>query len=87
MSKPDTSARHDAPPSRRRELSAEVRIVREEAARRYTETDLLVAALREHVRDLQAERDRLRAELEAAREAAALADADWFWRGTRGPRD
>jgi hypothetical protein len=67
-------------------MAAEVRLVREEAERRYNETDLLVAALRDHVRDLQAERDRLRLELEALRDTERLKSAGWLWRGTKGPR-
>lgn len=87
MNKQDTTLRHGTPPSRRRDVAAEVRLVREEAVQRYGETDLLVAALRDHIRDLQSERDRLRAELDSMRQASSLASADWFWRGTRGPRD
>ncbi len=86
MSKHQTAPRHGFAPSRRHEIAAEVRLVREEAERRYNETDLLVAALRDHVRDLQAERDRLRLELEAFREADRLKAASWLWRGTKGPR-
>ncbi len=76
---------HGIPPSKRRELAAELRQVHEEAQRKYNETDLLVAVLRDHIRDLQAERDRLRAELEASRETRRLEEAGWLWRGTRGP--
>ena len=86
MSKHEAAPKHGLAPSRRHEMAAEVRLVREEAERRYNETDLLVAALRDHVRDLQAERDRLRLELEALRDAERLKSAGWFWRGTRGPR-
>ena len=87
MNKQDSAPRHGLPPSRRHDVAAEVRLVREEAERRYTETDLLVAVLRDHVRDLQAERDRLRMELDAMREARRLQLADWLWRGTKGPRE
>ena len=87
MSKQPTAPRHGLPPSRRHDVAAEVRLVREEAERRYNETDLLVAVLRDHVRDLQAERDRLRMELEAMRQARSLQSADWLWRGTKGLRE
>jgi len=68
------------------ELAAEIRLVREQAATRVTEVDLLVAALRDHIRDLQSERDYLRAELAKANEARALANASWLQRGQKGNR-
>lgn len=77
---------HGLAPSKRHEIAAEVRLVREEAERRYNETDLLVAALRDHIRDLRVERDRLRAQVDAARETERLHEASWLWRGTKGPR-
>lgn len=86
MSKHEAAPRHGLAPSKRHEVAAELRVVREEAQRRYHETDLLVAALRDHVHDLQAERDRLRSELEALRNAERLTSANWLWRGTKGPR-
>lgn len=69
-------------PSRRR-ATLEVRQLRAEAQARYGEVDLLVAALRDHIRDLQAERDALRAELARAAEASRLDASRWLWRGTR----
>lgn len=69
----------------RPDLAAEVQQVREDAVARYTEVDLLVAALREHVADLRLERDRLlgenqrlNAELQAVREREAAAGARWL---------
>ncbi len=68
------------------ELAAEIRAVREQATARVTEVDLLVAAMRDHIRDLQDERDYLRAELAKAREAVRLANASWMQRGVKGNR-
>jgi hypothetical protein len=47
--------------------------------------DLLVAALRDHVRDLQAERDVLRAQLARAAEERRLEASAWMWRGMKQP--
>lgn len=68
------------------DLAAEIRLVREQAAARVTEVDLLVAALRDHIADLQAERDFLRAELGRAHEAVRIANASWMQRGVKGNR-
>lgn len=68
------------------DLAGEARRLREDAQRRYGEVDLLVAALRDHVRDLQVERDCLRAELERARTHARLSTSDWMWRGMKPAR-
>ncbi len=68
------------------DLAAEIRLVREQAAARVTEVDLLVAALRDHISDLQAERDFLRAELARAHEAVRIANASWMQRGVKGNR-
>jgi len=77
----------------RERLSREVQAVRAGALARYTEVDLLVAALREHIRDLRSERDYLRDELarvqrrlEIAEEAARRANTSWMWRGIKPPR-
>lgn len=67
-------------------LAGDARRLREEAQRRYGEVDLLVAALRDHVRDLQLERDRLRAELERLSTEARLNNSDWMWRGMKPAR-
>lgn len=76
----------------RDELRAEILRLRRDAERRYTEMDLLVAALNEHISDLRAERDRLLADLERTREElrevkqeTEFLRADWFVRGTKGP--
>lgn len=68
------------------DLAAEIRLVREQAAARVTEVDLLVAALRDHITDLQAERDFLRAELARAHEAVRIANASWMQRGQKANR-
>ena len=75
-----------APARPREALAAEIRLVREEAASRVTEVDLLVAAMRDHIRDLQAERDWLRAELARSNEARALMGATWLHRGQKANR-
>lgn len=68
------------------DLAAEIRLVREQAAARVTEVDLLVAALRDHITDLQNERDFLRAELAKAHESVRIANASWMQRGVKGNR-
>ena len=68
------------------EIATEIRLVREHAIARVSEVDLLVAALRDHIKDLQAERDWLRAELAKANEARALAGAMWLHRGQKNNR-
>jgi hypothetical protein len=70
-------------PSQRYTTALEVRRLRGEAQSRYTEVDLLVAALREHVRDLRAERDALRAQLARAAEERRLESSAWLWRGMK----
>jgi hypothetical protein len=70
-------------PSQRYTTALEVRRLRGEAQSRYTEVDLLVAALREHVRDLRAERDALRAQLVRAAEERRLESSSWLWRGMK----
>jgi hypothetical protein len=68
------------------DLAGEARLLREEAQSRYSEVDLLVAAMRDHIRDLQAERDRLLAELDAIRARTALEATPWLWRGMKPAR-
>lgn len=69
------------------DFAAEIRLVREQAVARVTEVDLLVAALRDHIKDLQQERDWLRAELAKANEARALSGATWLHRGQKANRE
>ncbi|MCC6269147.1 MAG: hypothetical protein IT300_16390 [Dehalococcoidia bacterium] len=68
------------------DIATETRLVRERAVARVSEVDLLVAALRDHIKDLQAERDWLRAELAKANDARALAGATWLHRGQKHNR-
>ena len=69
------------------ELADEARQLRRDAVRGYREVDLLVAALRDHVRDLQQERDQLRAELARVHAEANLGAAEWMWRGMKAARE
>lgn len=74
-------------PSRERgEIATEIRLVRERAVARVTEMDLLVAALRDHIKDLREERDWLRAELAQANEVRSLSNASWLHRGQKSNR-
>lgn len=66
------------------DVGSEIRRLRAEAQARVSEVDLLVAALQDHIKDLRAERDWLRAELERARETQQLAGAAWVQRGLKG---
>lgn len=67
-------------------LRADIATVRQQALARITEMDLLVAALREHIRDLQTERDLLRAELAHLRRAYHLQGSRSLARGLRPQR-
>jgi len=74
------------------DLLREAAELREVAQSRYSEVDLLVAALREHIADLRAERDRLVSELERSRETETdlreeqrRLTSDWMWRGVKPP--
>ena len=75
-----------APARPRDAIAAEIRLVREQAVSRVSEVDLLVAAMRDHIKDLQAERDWLRAELAHSNEARALMGATWLHRGQKANR-
>ena len=68
------------------DIAAEIRLVREQAVARVSEVDLLVAALRDHIKDLQAERNWLRTELARVHESHALAGATWLHRGQKTNR-
>lgn len=66
------------------DVGTEIRRLRAEAQARVSEVDLLVAALQDHIKDLRAERDWLRAELERTRSAQEVAAAGWLHRGLKG---
>ena len=74
------------PARARGDIAAEIRLVREQAVARVSEVDLLVGALRDHIRDLQAERDFLRTELAKATTVQGLANATWLQRGQKANR-
>ncbi|MBI2766708.1 MAG: hypothetical protein HYX53_12485 [Chloroflexi bacterium] len=71
------------PAPRRHALAGEAGRLRREAQARYTEVDLLVVTLRDHVRDLQVERERLLDEIARLRDTARRESAVWMWRGQR----
>ena len=75
-----------APSRRHDEIAAELRRVRLEAQARYSEVDLLVAALQEHIQDLRSERDYLRSELTRLHDRTGLDAATWLPRGMKPPR-
>lgn len=64
----------------------EIEALRAAAKARYSETDLVVAALRDHITDLQHERDRLLTELARLRDDLRRERSAWLWRGTRRQR-
>lgn len=70
-------------PWRRDGLAAEARVLREAAEQRYTEVDLVVAALKDHIRDLQIERERLLAQVAQLKDEADRRAATWLWRGQK----
>ena len=73
-------------PWRRDSLAAEARELREAAEQRYTEVDLVVAALKDHIRDLQIERERLLAQVAQLQDDADRRAATWMWRGQKPVR-
>ena len=76
----------DRPRDRHDSMREEVHRLREQARTRYSEVDLLVAAMREHIADLRAERDRLLDELDRARDDARRESAAWLHRGLKGAK-
>ena len=75
-----------APARQGGDIATEIRLVREQAVARVSEVDLLVAAMRDHIKDLRAERDWLRAELARSQQAHALSGAAWLHRGQKQNR-
>lgn len=78
---------HDLVPASRvaggASVATEARRLRHEAARRYRETDLIAAAMREHIADLQRERDHLLTEIARLRDQVRRESAAWLLRGQR----
>lgn len=77
----------------REQLARELREVRTQAVAGYTEVDLLVAAMKEHIADLRSERDTLRRQvsqlqdsLDAVSEERRRIAAQWMWRGIKPTR-
>ncbi|MGK2966229.1 MAG: hypothetical protein ACSLFM_11585 [Tepidiformaceae bacterium] len=64
----------------------DIRRLRADAERAYSETDLVVAALRDNIRDLRIERDRLEAELTRLRDEVRRTNTPWLARGTKPNR-
>ena len=60
--------------------------LRAEAELRYGEVDLLVAALRDHIRDLRVERDSLLSDLARLRDDLRRERATWLNRGMKPTR-
>ncbi|MFN0095325.1 MAG: hypothetical protein ACKVVT_11205 [Dehalococcoidia bacterium] len=70
----------------RREVAREAAAIRDLAERRYTEVDLLVVAMRDHIADLQIERDRLLSEVARLRDESRRERAAWLTRGSKPNR-
>ena len=60
--------------------------IRAEAELRFGEVDLLVAALRDHIRDLRQERDKLLSDLSRMRDDLRRERATWLNRGMKPVR-
>lgn len=86
MNESASSNRALAPSRRHGEAVLELHRLRADAQARYGEVDLLVVTLRDHIRDLRAERDALRAQIQNMAEETRLESATWLWRGSKGPR-
>ncbi len=70
----------------RNALAREAAQLRADAEMRYGEVDLLVVTLRDHIKDLKIERDRLLSELSRLRDDARRANAGWLVRGSKENR-
>lgn len=81
-----TGSRALVPRDHRRDVAAEAGKLREAALARVTEVDLLVAALQDHVRDLQIERDRLLSQVSQLRDEVRRERAGWLQRGMKANR-
>ncbi|MGD9935011.1 MAG: hypothetical protein AB7T37_15040 [Dehalococcoidia bacterium] len=81
-----TENRALVPRDHRQDAAAEAESLRATALARVTEVDLLVAALQDHVRDLQIERDRLLSQVSQLRDEVRRERAVWLQRGMKGNR-
>lgn len=64
----------------------DLRRLREDAERSYGEVDLVIAALRDNLRDLRIERDRLESEVLRLEDDLRRANTAWLARGTKANR-
>lgn len=67
-------------------LIYDIRRLRQDARRSYAEVDLVIAALRDNLRDLRIERDRLEREVERLRDDLRRTNTPWLARGTKPNR-
>jgi len=81
----EAQAARVSPLGGREGLAREVERLRAAASERYSEVDLLVAALREHIQDLQRERARLQLQIDRLRDESRRATTRWMWRGLKPP--
>jgi hypothetical protein len=86
VTEPAAPNRAPAPSRRHGEAALELHRLRADAQARYGEVDLLVVTLRDHIRDLRAERDALRAQIQDMADAVRRESAVWLWRGSKGMR-
>ena len=86
MNAPTSRALTPSPPGRAG-IALEAARLRAEAELRYGEADLLVAALRDHIRDLRHERDLLLSEVARLRDDARRTRSPWLERGMKGNRE
>jgi len=64
----------------------DIRRLRQDARRSYAEVDLVIAALRDNLRDLRIERDRLEREVARLRDDIRRTNTPWLARGTKPNR-
>lgn len=64
----------------------DIRRLRRDAERSYAEVDLVIAALRDNLRDLRIERDRLEREVARLQDDIRRATTPWLGRGTKPNR-
>lgn len=64
----------------------DIRRLRRDAERSYAEVDLVIAALRDNLRDLRIERDRLEREVARLQDDIRRATTPWLGRGAKPNR-